>query len=121
MKKLFLCLACLFLTTFLNFGCATQGPSDPQSEMIRRVVATGGLIALDIDALQNNGATPEERADLERHVNQALALVGVDSRIGQQLSRLLADYLATGIFARDAWKSGVRMLLEYTAEPSTVK
>lgn len=107
-------LGMLGMLAFFLGGCSTTTPKD----QVQQIVAVGGLLALDIDAVRKDGATPEERQALDKDVGRAVALVGISSSAGQSLTRLLADYAATGNFPEDAWRAAVRVLLEWAAEPA---
>lgn len=93
-------------------GCATGGAgSDP----VRQIVAYSALIALDVDDLQRDGATQEEKDRLVADANGVLKLVGVDSQIGQTISALLANYAAGEDLASGSWRAVVRVLAQWAA------
>lgn len=113
----------LFLAVFVVLlllgppGCATSGqPEDPQSAQIRQVVALAGIIALDLDDVQRDGATAQEVDRLKTDVQKALTLVGIDSNAGNALASLLAEVAQTGRVRDDAWRVGVRLLLEWAGQ-----
>lgn len=69
-------------------GCATTG--QPQADQFKRIVASGMAITLDVDALLDNGSTPEERARLRLHVSWALLAISNDHPVVQALAPALA-------------------------------
>lgn len=99
----------------LTFGCAATG--DPENDRTRQIVAAGALIALDLDDLQRDDATPEEKARFADDVQHAIGLVGIQSDIGQHLALLLADYAAGGSLDALTWRDAVRVLLEWASTP----
>ena len=99
--------------------CASTGPVDPNAEKVRRIVALGALIALDVDAIRDGGATTEEKLALKNHAAQAVALVGIDSQIGQTIGALAAEYAAGASLDEQAWKAAARVLLEWASREPT--
>ena len=98
-------------------GCATGGqPEDPQAARIRQVVAMAGIVALDLDDVRRDGATPEEVERLKADVQKAVTLVGADSNAGGALASLLAEVAQTGRVRDDAWRVGVRLLLQWAGQ-----
>lgn len=112
-----LCVVVLVLTLLWSPGCATSGqPEDPQAARIRQVVAMAGIVALDLDDVRRDGATPEEVERLKADVQKAVTLVGVDSNAGGALASLLAEVAQTGRVRDDAWRVGVRLLLQWAGQ-----
>ena len=99
----------------LTGGCVTTG--DPATDQVRRIVAVGAMIALDIDALQKDDATELEKTQFTEDVERAISLVGVDSNIGHDMAALLAQYVAGGDLQAPSWQSIVRMLLDWASTP----
>lgn len=115
MTKPILAVLCLALAS----GCAGTGgttPTSPGDTKIKQILATGAMLALDVDAVRQPGATQADKDALQTDVQHAIALVGIDSDAGIEFSRLLTDYAATGNFPPDAWKKALRLFLAWAAQ-----